>query len=286
MTNSGNHGGNTRDETHTAALFISSDKPDSVFSNQPPLSQRTVMQIDIAPTISALFNLPFPLQNQGKVISPVLERFNVNQDDHLCYLFKNTLQIQHLIDRDNDLENNDKIQQLKDNLIKALDNHEKFLKNPDDESFKNSRDFYQNFLADVQNNFLNISTTNLPVTMLFGMILFMFGLVFFQLYHEFSCDVLSILFCRPVFREWPFKPFIQIFRYDNFHLSNITSSLHQYLFFYQISRSNLGNFYALLLGVVGPISCMGSVKFLELEHIYWFWSSNIFLGSLILIFFG
>src|SRR6218665_1642038 len=109
MTNNGNHGGSTRDETHTAAIFITSESKTNPQSSVPKrpyptkrlfsLQARTVMQIDIAPTISALFNIPFPAKNQGRVISSVLDRFGVSKKVHLCHLFQNSQQIQHLIEK-------------------------------------------------------------------------------------------------------------------------------------------------------------------------------------------
>ncbi|RKF59423.1 GPI ethanolamine phosphate transferase 2, partial [Golovinomyces cichoracearum] len=73
MTKSGNHGGSTRDETHTALIFVSNNKSHnfpSGYSKVPPLKERTFLQIDIAPTIAALFNFPTPAKSQGRIISP------------------------------------------------------------------------------------------------------------------------------------------------------------------------------------------------------------------------
>ncbi|XP_057541503.1 GPI ethanolamine phosphate transferase 2 isoform X2 [Amaranthus tricolor] len=70
MTDSGNHGGSSYEETDSLALFIgrSSKLPRDDIS----ATQDTINQIDIAPTLALLFGVPIPKNNVGVVTAECL----------------------------------------------------------------------------------------------------------------------------------------------------------------------------------------------------------------------
>ncbi|KAI1280484.1 GPI ethanolamine phosphate transferase 2 [Halotydeus destructor] len=94
MTDIGNHGGSTPEESNTALLFIDSkafrlDEPDSV-------SVTEAKQIDFVVTASLLLGLPIPEKSKGKVIYPVLRKLNVTTETKLCHLFLNSMHLQKM----------------------------------------------------------------------------------------------------------------------------------------------------------------------------------------------
>ncbi|KAF4350405.1 GPI ethanolamine phosphate transferase 2 isoform X1 [Cannabis sativa] len=64
MTENGNHGGSSYEETDSLALFIGLND----VSRFESFSQKTVDQVDIAPTLALLFSLPIPKNNVGILI--------------------------------------------------------------------------------------------------------------------------------------------------------------------------------------------------------------------------
>ena len=169
MTNAGNHGGETHDETHTPLIFISTDNHSHRIINYPlneqPIEQsmRTYLQNDLAPTISSLFQMNIPQQSQGRLISPVFDRFGIDQSEHLCSLFRNSIQIQHIIKiRRNPkrYKNVEEFNQLKQLLYQAIKVHYKFVqdkhkvKEISNKLFEKSLKFYQQFLNEVQHKYI------------------------------------------------------------------------------------------------------------------------------------
>ncbi|KAL6953801.1 hypothetical protein U1Q18_048013 [Sarracenia purpurea var. burkii] len=66
MTNNGNHGGSTYDETDSLVLFVDLKQETNDF---PVVSHSMVDQVDIAPTLALLFGVPIPKNNVGILIS-------------------------------------------------------------------------------------------------------------------------------------------------------------------------------------------------------------------------
>ncbi|XP_021841060.1 uncharacterized protein [Spinacia oleracea] len=66
MTESGNHGGSSYEETDSLALFIypSSKAP----SDDVSVIKDTMNQVDIAPTLALLFGVPIPMNNVGVIV--------------------------------------------------------------------------------------------------------------------------------------------------------------------------------------------------------------------------
>ncbi|KAJ8619053.1 hypothetical protein MRB53_015239 [Persea americana] len=69
MTESGNHGGSSYEETDSLALFIGLD---SSFPSYALAHHNTVFQVDIAATLALLFGVPIPKNNVGVLIPGTL----------------------------------------------------------------------------------------------------------------------------------------------------------------------------------------------------------------------
>jgi ethanolaminephosphotransferase len=95
MTDVGNHGGNTLEETETALIFLSTHK--TKINRFDERRAERVLQIDIASTLSSLMGLPLPNKSRGKIILSVLDAFYMEKDQQMCQLFSNALQIDSLI---------------------------------------------------------------------------------------------------------------------------------------------------------------------------------------------
>lgn len=89
MTEDGNHGGGTMEETH-AALFVHTSPSCGTMTNAAHLEQKTssewvsqsfatLHQIDLVPVISTLLGLPIPFANVGGLIPSILPGLNVQQ---------------------------------------------------------------------------------------------------------------------------------------------------------------------------------------------------------------
>uniref|UniRef100_A0A0E0K5Z5 GPI ethanolamine phosphate transferase 2 C-terminal domain-containing protein n=1 Tax=Oryza punctata TaxID=4537 RepID=A0A0E0K5Z5_ORYPU len=92
MTEGGNHGGSSCEETDSLALFIGHSVQSSYCS---PYDQNEALQVDIAPTLSLLFGTPIPKNNIGVVLP---ELFNSLTDGQkLRTLELNSLQFLRLL---------------------------------------------------------------------------------------------------------------------------------------------------------------------------------------------
>ncbi|KAJ6915789.1 Kinesin-like protein KIN-14A [Populus alba x Populus x berolinensis] len=92
MTENGNHGGSSYEETDSLALFVGlkNDLSDYAVS-----SCNSIYQVDIAPTLALLFGVPIPKNNVGVLIS---EAFDLLTDDkQLRVLELNSWQLLRLI---------------------------------------------------------------------------------------------------------------------------------------------------------------------------------------------
>ncbi|KAJ6420247.1 hypothetical protein OIU84_030207 [Salix udensis] len=92
MTENGNHGGSSYEETDSLALFVGLKSDHSDYAASPCNS---IYQVDIAPTLALLFDVPIPKNNVGVVIS---EAFDLLTDDkQLRVLELNSWQLLRLI---------------------------------------------------------------------------------------------------------------------------------------------------------------------------------------------
>lgn len=279
MTKSGNHGGSTRDETHTALMFVSSNKSHhspNGFKKDLSLQERTVLQIDIAPTISALFNLPIPAKSQGRIMSPILERFETSPSEHLCLLFQNSFHIQHIVKK----EKMDDAQ-LKGHLLDALDSHY-FYANSEAASaeekrgsFENSRNAYQRFISTIQQQYVKSATNRSFFSLLTLPIALCYCIIFALVRIEYVYNPGSIFFRRPFHlhrllnvAEWlPTIPQDSTLDYTNIamYFTNLR--------FFASSPAR-----ALMTGLLSlNLFFMGSTNFMEYEHLFWYYLAAFLL---------
>ncbi|KAL1540788.1 GPI ethanolamine phosphate transferase 2 isoform X2 [Salvia divinorum] len=73
MTDGGNHGGSSYEETDSVALFISAEK----ISDAENIKE--AYQVDIASTLALLFGVPIPKNNVGTVMTDVFSSFRAEQ---------------------------------------------------------------------------------------------------------------------------------------------------------------------------------------------------------------
>ncbi|CAK7339628.1 unnamed protein product [Dovyalis caffra] len=92
MTENGNHGGSSYEETDSLALFVGLKND---FFDHAPSSYNSIYQVDIAPTLALLLGVPIPKNNVGVLIS---EAFDLLTDDKkLRALELNSWQLLRLI---------------------------------------------------------------------------------------------------------------------------------------------------------------------------------------------
>ncbi|KAF5206763.1 Gpi ethanolamine phosphate transferase [Thalictrum thalictroides] len=92
MTDSGNHGGSSYEETDSVALFI------GLGSKAPDYASATcnaVFQVDLAPTLALLFGVPIPKNNVGIVIAETID--SLTEDHQLRALELNSWQLLRLL---------------------------------------------------------------------------------------------------------------------------------------------------------------------------------------------
>ncbi|XP_027360713.1 GPI ethanolamine phosphate transferase 2 isoform X2 [Abrus precatorius] len=92
MTENGNHGGSSYEETDSIALFIG---PKTHASGQASSNYDTIFQVDIAPTLALLFGVPIPKNNIGVLISEMVD--SLTDDQKLRALQLNSWQLFRLL---------------------------------------------------------------------------------------------------------------------------------------------------------------------------------------------
>ncbi|RLM80122.1 GPI ethanolamine phosphate transferase 2 isoform X1 [Panicum miliaceum] len=92
MTEGGNHGGSSYEETDSLALFVghSVERP-----HCSPYNQNEALQVDLAPTLALLFGVPIPKNNIGVLLPEVLN--SLTDDQKLRTLELNSWQILRLL---------------------------------------------------------------------------------------------------------------------------------------------------------------------------------------------
>ncbi|WOK96220.1 GPI ethanolamine phosphate transferase 2 isoform X1 [Canna indica] len=92
MTNGGNHGGSSYDETDSLAIFIGSgvDDPDKSLS-----AREAASQVDIAPTLALLLGVPIPSNNIGILLRGMFD--NLTDEQRLRALQLNSWQLLRLL---------------------------------------------------------------------------------------------------------------------------------------------------------------------------------------------
>ncbi|XP_054157245.1 uncharacterized protein LOC128955597 [Oppia nitens] len=194
MTDIGNHGGNTPQETDTALLFLSTKKT-KTSSEYNGFGKRAlrVRQVDIASTLSVLLGVPVPNKSMGKVMLDVLNAMNMKKDNQLCHMFANALHISDLIV---DLSPSDR--QL---IQKAFKFHTKITDENNNNKFnsgfhyKSTADLYNKFIDSLQMQLLTKFTEKsffslLTLSIIFA-ILSIFGFIFIEF-----CNRNSLIFTK------------------------------------------------------------------------------------------
>ncbi|WJX61884.1 hypothetical protein P8452_46933 [Trifolium repens] len=92
MTENGNHGGSSYEETDSLALFIG---PKNHASDHTLSNHDTIFQVDIAPTLALLFGVPIPKNNIGVLISQMVD--SLTDDQKLRALQLNSWQLFRLL---------------------------------------------------------------------------------------------------------------------------------------------------------------------------------------------
>lgn len=91
MTESGNHGGSTYEETDSLALFVGLGE----FSDAST-TNNIANQVDVAPTLALLFGVPIPKNNVGILMAGVFN--SLTDDEHLRLLELNSWQLFQLLE--------------------------------------------------------------------------------------------------------------------------------------------------------------------------------------------
>lgn len=276
MTNSGNHGGDTVGETHTALIFISTNKTHYKLAgsrwNEPV---EKVLQIDFASTISGLFGLELPKKNQGRLISDVLDRFDVPHSEHLCLLFQNAAQIQSLLDNKKNgkfLNNN-----FKRYFIEALNNHWNFNQNLSIDYYNKAKKLYHEFIKNIQIEFVQQTTDRSLFSLLVVMILVSSLITLAMISIEFFYNrTPSILFSH--LKNWStnlsssysdFSPNSQ----SKCSPENMPLCIFSNL---QYSSSSVSSIFILFIFLMKLFS-IGSVRFMLNEHNFWYYLTTLML---------
>ena len=159
MTDVGNHGGSTAEETDTALVFLSSkDVRNSLPKRKSSQRAERVLQVDVAPTMASLLGLPVPNKSQGKTITSVLSALNMSKEEQLCHLFSNAIQISDLI--------KDLTPELKSTVQKAFQYHHILTKEKKSIDFdynyhyKSAITFYDQFIGSIQMQLINKFSEN------------------------------------------------------------------------------------------------------------------------------
>ncbi|XP_047152506.1 GPI ethanolamine phosphate transferase 2 isoform X1 [Vigna umbellata] len=92
MTENGNHGGSSYEETDSIALFIG---PKPYTFHHSSSNPDTIFQVDIAPTLALLFGVPIPKNNIGVLISQMVD--SLTDDQKLRALQLNSWQLFRLL---------------------------------------------------------------------------------------------------------------------------------------------------------------------------------------------
>lgn len=298
MTNSGNHGGNTRDETHTALLFFSTNpehyraKPDIYNKNVT-----VVQQIDFAPTISALFNMNMTAKSEGRIISSVLDRFGMQDQEHLCHLFRNAFQMHRTM-----LRRHDDMVKLKEPLLDAIKTHYNYVNKLFEKTGDSVHEATQQYLQQTARNRYHLwienlqkhhvgrvsnrsifSTMPMCIVLCFLIVLILLSIeyrneqsIFFSGINDF--DILSSMtafadnFVARVFdivnrRRPAIEASFNIFDYF-LHLRFLTSTFGRLL---------------LVTPFMANIVFMGSTDWIEEEHFFWYRLTLSILGVILFI---
>ena len=165
MTDLGNHGGNTIEETNTAALLFTTNSNYQAPSSSSADSKIRIEQNDVSTLLSFYLGLPIPNTSKGKLDLALVNSFgdlnnsNFNQIK-LCYLFKNALQLQRM----------ESVASLKfvQYFLTAIENHYSLIQNQhrDHRQISEAEWNYDQYLSIIQRSLLDIKNENQSLAIL------------------------------------------------------------------------------------------------------------------------
>lgn len=180
MTDLGNHGGNTIEETNTAVLLFTTNSNYQINKNSKTIIK--IEQNDIATLLSFYLGLKIPLKSKGKLDLSLVNSFgNLNNSKFnqikLCYLFKNTLQLQKMEDVAS--------MQFLNYFLRSIENHFNLIQNnyQNYKQLKEAEQNYDQYLNIIQRSLLDIKNENqnqntLILSILVQMIIFIILIVY------------------------------------------------------------------------------------------------------------
>lgn len=270
MTDAGNHGGHTIAETHTALIFISTNKihyqPHQPSSKNDHKTDKeiAIFQLDFAATVAVLFGLELPRKNQGRIISTVLERFNIPHDEHLCHLFRNALQTQKLL-----MNNGEETKLLRKQFTTALNHHWNFIGKQNqttssEESFEKAQKSYQQLIGQIQHEFVSQTIDRSFWSSLIGAILISSLTVVVLLLIEIICNRSSS---------------IVIIHLDRLLSGYYNSNGHYYHDLVPLRYSSSPLATIIIMAIFMLRFCLlGSINFMLNEHLFWYYSTLFLLS--------
>ena len=229
MTDAGNHGGSSREESETAAVFLNTSRMQQPSSSQIPAHfsgpRSKIMQIDMAITLSALFALPVPEKSRGKIILPVLSAMNVRMKGQLCHMNRNALHMQKMMSS---------VVKSEINLFfKALSTHQEYLTSGSQTAAAQSLKLYASYIDKIQRSLMT-------------------GKAYKSLFSFLSVGiVLSLVSC------------VMLMMVENSHIDGDGKSIMKHLF----RKNTTSRIFAAHLLL--QVTCLASTSFTELESYYW-----------------
>jgi ethanolaminephosphotransferase len=199
MTDVGNHGGNTLEETETALIFLSTHKTKTNSFDERRAER--ILQIDIASTLSSMMGLPLPNKSRGRIILSVLDAFYMEKDHQMCHLFSNAVQIDSLITSELSSKHKKVIQQAFKVHISIIE--ENSPKTKTNLNYKLIIDSYNSYINLIQTELLTEATKRsifslLTLSVILA-ILPIFGLLFVELNNSHSVIFTKVKDIQTVF---------------------------------------------------------------------------------------
>lgn len=249
MNDQGHHGGSAHSETHAAMMFLSNKASDYRAKTNHDHPQ-VMSHIDFALTFQALLHLaPLP-QNQGRLVSSVLERFAYPQRQHLCLLLDNCLSLYQLsVARKVEVEWSTKAK-----LIEVIDAHHRWSKRAPESNAADIIDAYGQLTQTLQSKLVaQLDTANSHTAeQVLAIVVCYVVLVVIVLHHQVVGSLRSMSPVRWVL--WLNEPVVL--------LKLPSSSLAKHLY----TNTSV---VVLASVLVAHFLGMGSINYVRNEHLWW-----------------
>lgn len=165
MTDLGNHGGNTIEETNTAALLFTTNANYQSPPTSSSSSKIRIEQNDVSTLLSFYLGLRIPNTSKGKLDLRLLNSFgdlnNSNFDSiKLCYLFENAVQLQRM----------EGVASLNfvNYFLEAIEKHHNWIGNDqqDQRLMREAEQNYDQYLSIIQRSLLDLKNENQSLSIL------------------------------------------------------------------------------------------------------------------------